>query len=213
LQPLKAEGALAKLTQVFEAYPQPVKQAHLNILDTHDTPRFLTVANGDVTALHLAILMQMTLPGAPSIYYGTEIGLEGGRDPDCRRAFPWEPSKWRQETLKWTKDAIELRKSQPVLRHGRFEPVYGEENALAYLLADAETAILVVFNAGRDQAALELPVPADLPVGSQPIDVWRPRDQGKMPQWGGEVVKLTSGEMVRKLRLELSPRSARVIKL
>ncbi len=106
LQPLTASGTLHKLKKIFETYPPEAQRAHLNILDTHDTPRFVTAAGGDFSALHLAILMQMTLPGAPSIYYGTEVGLEGGRDPDCRRAFPWDERRWRQETWAWTKAAV-----------------------------------------------------------------------------------------------------------
>ena len=60
----------------------------LNLLDSHDMARFLTLARGDETALKLATLFQMTYPGAPSIYYGDEIGLSGAHDPVQPRRFP-----------------------------------------------------------------------------------------------------------------------------
>ena len=67
----------------------------MNLLGSHDLARFLHFARGDKSALRLATLFQMTFPGAPSIYYGDEIGLAGGHDPDNRRAFRWDrPETW-----------------------------------------------------------------------------------------------------------------------
>jgi cyclomaltodextrinase len=78
---------------VMTTYEPAVSQLQLNLLDSHDTPRFLSLAGGDRSALRLATLIQMTLPGAPCIYYGDEIGLEGREDPDCRRSYPWDPAR------------------------------------------------------------------------------------------------------------------------
>ena len=65
----------------------------LNLLGSHDMARFLTLARGDRSALRLATLFQMTYPGAPSIYYGDEIGMAGGHDPANRGAFPWDTAE------------------------------------------------------------------------------------------------------------------------
>jgi len=212
LQPLTAGGALQKLTQVFETYPAAVQQAHLNVLDTHDTPRFVTVAGDDYSALHLAILMQMTLPGAPSVYYGTEVGLEGGRDPDCRRAFPWQPGRWHRPTWDWTRAAISLRHAQSTLRHGRFVPIHGDEELLAYLMAGEKESILVLFNAGRDAAMPTLQIPADLIWGRHARDLWSLKQpENTRLRWGGGVVKDAAGVPVASLQLDIAPRSARVI--
>ena len=70
-------------------YPRSVTSVMLNLLSSHDMARFLTLARGDLSALRLATLFQMTYPGAPSIYYGDEIGMAGGHDPLNRGAFPW----------------------------------------------------------------------------------------------------------------------------
>lgn len=71
-------------------YPQAATLVQLNLLGSHDTVRFRTEGGGDVRKLFVPILFQMTYPGAPCIYYGDEIGLEGGKDPLCRAGFPWD---------------------------------------------------------------------------------------------------------------------------
>ncbi len=71
----------------------------LNVISTHDTPRFRSMAGGDAASLRLGWLVLMTMPGAPCIYYGDEIGLAGEMDPDCRAAFPWDESRWDRELL------------------------------------------------------------------------------------------------------------------
>jgi len=89
---LTADTALfaRNVEDLLSKYPQPAVLAQLNILDSHDTARLLSILGGDVRRLRLATLFQMTYPGAPCVYYGNEIGMEGGIDPDCRRSFPWD---------------------------------------------------------------------------------------------------------------------------
>ena len=65
-----------------------VTAVQLNLLGSHDTPRALTICGSDLDSLRIATLLQMTLPGAPCIYYGDEIGMAGSMDPLCRRGFP-----------------------------------------------------------------------------------------------------------------------------
>lgn len=71
-------------------YPREAQFAAFNLLSSHDTPRFITEAGGDWYRMRPAAIFQMTYVGAPVIYYGEELGLEGGKDPDSRRAFPWD---------------------------------------------------------------------------------------------------------------------------
>ncbi|HSW42434.1 MAG TPA: glycoside hydrolase family 13 protein, partial [Patescibacteria group bacterium] len=99
-----------RLEHILTIYDPAVVGAQLNLLDSHDTPRFLTMAGGDVASFRLATLVQMTVPGAPSIYYGDEIGLPGGFDPDCRRSFPWQaPETWDHDLLAYVSAASALR--------------------------------------------------------------------------------------------------------
>jgi glycosidase len=91
----------------------------MNLLDSHDTARFLSIT-GSKNALRLAVLFMFTYPGAPCIYYGDEIGLEGGKDPDCRRAFPWNEQAWDRDLLNYFKVCIRLRNENPALRTGEW---------------------------------------------------------------------------------------------
>ena len=77
-----------QLAAVMATYPPEVASLQLNLLGSHDTPRFISLAGGDATALRLATLIQMTLPGAPCIYYGDEVGLEGREDPGLPARLP-----------------------------------------------------------------------------------------------------------------------------
>ena len=212
LQPLTASGALQKLTRALEVYPPAVQRSQLNVLDTHDTPRFITAAGDDESALHLAILMQMTLPGAPSIYYGTEVGLAGARDPDCRRAFPWDERRWHRPTWDWTRAAVRLRREQPALRHGRFIPIHGDQEVLAYMMADETDHILVVFNADESPAAPSLQIPVNLVMNRAAETLWESDIKSEEGLQWGRAEPGEAGEMSVSLSLTLPARSARILK-
>ncbi len=106
------------LNQHIHQYPDENANAMYNPLSSHDTERVLTLLGGSFQKTKLAYMILMTLPGAPAIYYGDEIGLTGGKDPDCRKAFPWDESKWNNDLRLWIKDLIRIRKNQPALKRG-----------------------------------------------------------------------------------------------
>ncbi|HQV69311.1 MAG TPA: glycoside hydrolase family 13 protein [Thermoflexales bacterium] len=143
-------------------YDSPINQAQLNLLDSHDTARFLTIARGDVNALKLATLLQMTYPGAPSIYYGDEIGMTGGKDPDCRRGFSWNESTWDKNLRQYFKDAIALRKTHPALRRGAIGFLLAEGDQVAFVRKLDEAILIVAFNAGASDMEVDISAPASL---------------------------------------------------
>ena len=147
------------------AYAPGTVASQLNLLSSHDMPRVRTLLSGDVAAVRLAVMLQMTLPGAPCVYYGDEIGLEGGNDPDCRRSFPVGASG-RDEALRATfRDLIALRRAHPALRADGLH-VVGVAGACVGLLrggagdptSGGETLVVVV-NAGTEPATIELAIP------------------------------------------------------
>jgi cyclomaltodextrinase len=152
-----------QLAGVMATYPPDVASLQLNLLDSHDTPRFISLAGGDATALRLATLIQMTLPGAPCIYYGDEVGLEGREDPDCRRGYPWDPARQDGGLRRFISGLIGVRRANPVLRRGRFELLAAEGSAVAYGMFDPEWpaggSILVAVNAGDRPARLNIEHP------------------------------------------------------
>lgn len=159
-------------------YPQDVVYAQLNLLDSHDTPRFLTLALGDESAYRLASLFLMTYPGAPCIYYGDEIGMTGGRDPDCRRAFPWPDDssvaseRWNLALLDHTRRAIALRKAHPALRRGDFIRLHAAEEVYAFARRLGDEVLVVVLNTSLHTAHLAPAVDGLLPEGAALQAVW-----------------------------------------
>lgn len=113
-------------------YKQDVTYSQLNLLDSHDTPRFLSCVSGNKDSLKLAWLFMFTYPGAPCVYYGDEIGVDGQHDPDCRKSFPWEESKWDKGLLGYVKELIALRKKNPALRRGDFKRLWSANGTYAF---------------------------------------------------------------------------------
>lgn len=113
-------------------YARDITYAQLNLLDSHDTPRFLSCASGDKDSLKLAWLFMLTYPGAPCIYYGDEIGVDGEHDPYCRKSFPWEESQWDQNLLLYVKEAIALRRQHAALRRGNYGRLWSANGIYAF---------------------------------------------------------------------------------
>ena len=107
-----------KYFTILASYLPNVNLASFNLLGSHDTPRFLTLCGNDKEKLKLAWLFQMTSIGVPSIYYGDEIGLTGGKDPDCRKCFVWDKSKQDGKLLRYIEKLISIRKKYPVISQG-----------------------------------------------------------------------------------------------
>lgn len=106
-----------------------------NLLGSHDTERFFTAVGEDVQKIKLAFLILFSLPGAPAIYYGDEIGLTGGPDPDCRGTFPWDESLWNNELHYWIKDLVRIRKDLGALRRGVFSIGTAEESNTVIIIS------------------------------------------------------------------------------
>jgi cyclomaltodextrinase len=169
---LDARGFSNEIDRLLELYPRPVTEAQFNLLGSHDTPRFKTLARLDNSCYRLATLFQMTYPGAPSIYYGDEIGLEGRHDPDCRRGFPWDKRQWDLELWTDVQRCIALRKAYPALRHGEFAWLLSGDGIVAYVRSLGSEVVLIVLNSNRRPITLDLPVEDHLEDGIRVRDPW-----------------------------------------
>ncbi len=150
---LDAQGFAYTVNSTLGLYDKAINNAQMNLLDSHDTARYLSIAQGDVSALKLATLWQMTYPGTPCIYYGDEIGMLGGKDPDCRRTFPWTTqTKWNNELLNYVRESITLRKKYAALRGGDFRFIYAEDNTVAYLRSLGVQKLIGILNSGSASA-------------------------------------------------------------
>ncbi len=149
-----------RVEKLVEMYPRENAYAMLNGLGTHDTERILTLCGGDARKVELANLFIFTYPGAPSIYYGDEIGLEGGKDPDNRRAFPWDSLQWKMGLREFVRRMVSLRRRWACLRRGSFQRVFVDDPRGCYSYARilGDEAALVVLNASASHRSLRIPV-------------------------------------------------------
>jgi len=153
-------------------YPEPANFGLLNLLGSHDTHRVISSfqeglasveghkGTYDEAVAHLrpALILQFTYQGIPIVYYGDEIGMTGGPDPDCRGTMPWEAEKWDQDLLALYRHLIALRKKLKPLRHGYFQPLYTDDKASVYAFARRleKERVIVILNAGDDPQTVTL---------------------------------------------------------
>jgi neopullulanase len=148
----------AQITAMFDFYDWEIHYAQWNMLDSHDMPRALWLLNDDHAAHRLAVLCQMTMPGAPCVYYGDEVGLSAGGDPFCREAFPWDrPEAWDVSLLNFYRAAIKLRQAHPALQTGDFAFLHAQGKTVVYRRRLGGQEILVAFNAGKHAQTVNLP--------------------------------------------------------
>lgn len=181
---LDGGGLLDESARLIAQYPWAVTAVSHNLLGSHDTPRFVTEANGEEWRLALATVFQLLFPGAPGIYYGDEVALAGGHDPGCRGAFPWEPAPGEHSLTRTIAELTGLRRRRRSLVDGRWEPRHGSGDVVAFDRIAGRQRTVVAINRGRRAARLEL-------------------DRDLVVRWGtGEVQART---------LRLPPRSASVL--
>lgn len=158
----------------------PSLQVSMNELSNHDHSRFLTRTNHrvgrvqklgaeaanenvNVAVMREAVVMQMTWPGAPTVYYGDEAGVCGFTDPDNRRTYPWGHED--QELIAFHREMIRIHKQYPVFREGSVQMLEWRENVLAYARTDQNQRIVVIIN--NSDALEEVTVPvwqAEIPM-------------------------------------------------
>lgn len=153
--------------------PRPALDSAVNQLSNHDHSRFLTRTNRTVGTLKsmggdaagvgtdkrvmaLAILIQMTWPGCPALYYGDEVGQVGWTDPDCRRTYPWGNEDW--SLFEIYRSAIALRKHVHCLKMGSLIELDAGNGYIAYGRFDGEDAVAVIVNNTDGEIALTVPV-------------------------------------------------------
>jgi len=98
-----------KINKVLTDYPKNVLKSMYNLVDSHDTTRILEICSNNISLVKLPYLFLFTFPGAPSIYYGGEVGLSGKHDPDNRKCMIWDTKSQNTELLNHIKKLIKLR--------------------------------------------------------------------------------------------------------
>ncbi len=189
-----------KMESLLDFYPRENAYAMYVPLGSHDTERLLTKVDGDVGKAKLAFLFQFAYPGAPAVYYGDEIGLTGGKDPECRAAFPWDERQWNVELRDWVKSLIALRKGSAALRRGEYQTLCTKvkEACFAFARTYGEEQVVVVINAGPEARKLRIKVQKvgwqdgrpvrDLLTGQEISPVTDGCVKVTLPPWGGTLL-------------------------
>ncbi|MEO0540229.1 MAG: glycoside hydrolase family 13 protein [Cyanobacteria bacterium P01_A01_bin.105] len=154
--PLDAAGYAEKVEELLAMYPWQIQLTQLNLLSSHDIARALSVVGEDRSSFELAVLLQMTFPGAPSVYYGDEVGLPGKLDPDCRRVFP-PSADWDRSLLECHQQLIRLRHQHVALRTGVYNFLAADGEGYAFARVHPEETVTIVVNAGDMAITLALP--------------------------------------------------------
>ena len=146
LRPLTASEFGDRIEYLLSLYAPEINYVQFNLLDSHDTPRFLTVAGEDESALRLAYLFLLTYVGAPCIYYGDEIGMSGGPDPECRKAFNWDESTWNHSLRSYLKELVQIRTQEGALRRGTYQRIYSDDDVIVFARQHQGETVLIAIN-------------------------------------------------------------------
>ncbi|MBO5098012.1 MAG: alpha-glycosidase [Agathobacter sp.] len=128
-----------------------------NLLDSHDTPRFIYRCGENVDKFKAAVALQLLWPGMPFVYYGDEYGLTGAQDPDCRRGMLWDEERQNQDIYAWYRKLIEMRKQYPCITEGRTISVQAlDEKNLIYVEKELDgCTMLMMFHVGGEACSVE----------------------------------------------------------
>ncbi len=173
-----AENFMETVVSVCENYPKCALDCLMNHIGTHDTARALTSLIFDdiehkprhiqaqyslspenydraKKLLKTASVLQYTLPGFPSLYYGDEVGVQGGGDPFNRSFFPWDDED--TDLLEWYRHLGKVRNSLPCLKDGVFKPYSAMLSCVAYIRESANEKIFVITNCNPHEIDYYLP--------------------------------------------------------
>lgn len=155
-----AEGSIdartfaGRCADMLMRYKRQITAAQLNLLDSHDTSRFLDICGGEKRRLALAVVFMCCFPGMPCVFYGDELGVSGTDELDFRRAMPWQSGD--AELLEFYRDAIALRRNHPALRHGELRFLRAEpgERVLVFERKTDDERLVISINASDEHNAL-----------------------------------------------------------
>ncbi len=144
------------INEVLMRNTQQVNEMMLNLLDSHDVERYYNTCSGKKSKLILSYAFMFTFIGIPMIYYGGEVGMKGGQDPDCRRCMDWDESSWDKKIYNSIKSIIKLRKNSSAIRKGTFRWIELHKDIVSFIRESDDEKILVLFNNDKIKKSIKL---------------------------------------------------------
>ena len=122
-----------------------------NLIDSHDTARFLHLCHDNKKKQHLAAAFQLLMPGMPMVYYGDEYAMPGANDPDCRRGMYWDEEYQDKEMYNWYKKLMQIRKAHACIVEGEMiETITNDDDdTIVMIRKNGEETIAMLFNCGN----------------------------------------------------------------
>ncbi len=146
---MSVEQFVASLGEYFVMYPKPVYTHMFNFLDNHDTPRFFSVVNEHPGLFKIALVLLLSFPGSPSVFYGTEQLISGVDPGDSRKAMDWKASNL--DMLNFLKNLIDLRKTHPSMQSidYTFKHINSEQRSFLLIKNEEAESAYIYINAGQ----------------------------------------------------------------
>lgn len=149
---LSTKVFIENILNSFSLYNFDITVSQMNLMTSHDTARILSIASENIDLVKLAFAFMFFCPGAPCFFYGDEIGILGDHDPDCRKAFPWDKTKWNLDLLDFFKELIQIRLKHKVLHDGTMRCLNFNDNASIWLRkTEAEYFIFAINRSNTKQ--------------------------------------------------------------
>ena len=155
---LSSQGLVNQLSRQLMLYRDQTNAMMFNVLDSHDTARIMTVAHGDAALVRQTLAFTFLQPGCPSIYYGTEYGMTGSSDPDCRKPMNWHPDAKALAMYDFVHDLIKLRqKNWQLIAQGTLSlAALPDDRGIVIKRQLHHKQLTAVFNTGRNSLACQL---------------------------------------------------------
>jgi neopullulanase len=160
LTPASAREFCRRVDAVYSWYDWAINRVQLNLLDSHDMPRAKWLVNDNTTAVRQCLAFLLSVPGAPCIYYGTEVGMTGGNDPHCREAFPWQETEaWDLSIASCIRKHARIRQQYAAMTQGDFSmTAVGDDVVMLRRFCDQEQ-VVVAFNRSSKEQRIRLESP------------------------------------------------------
>ncbi|WP_299486362.1 glycoside hydrolase family 13 protein [Acaryochloris sp. IP29b_bin.137] len=197
---LQASDYAGRIQELLSWYPWDIQLTQLNLLSSHDTARLWSMVHQDTPSIVLSNLLLFTFPGAPCIYYGDEVGLPGGIDPDCRRSFPNE-ADWDLDLQALHQQLIQLRQTYPALRTGDYQVLKATKEGYVFSRCLEDEMLIVAVNTSSQAISITL----DLKLLLHPVSTLEPI------YGNAQISPCTATAPLQEVTLRLFPRQGSIL--